>query len=651
MKALSPEEIASYLTQLAVLLAVSYIGGQIMKRFKQPALVGNILGGMLIGPSVLGHWLPKLQLSIFKPDQNQANMLSAIAWVGLLLFLMEAGLDVKLDVLRRNGKLSVLVSAGGIILPLICGFVLGQHLPEQMLVHPNDRLSLSLFLGVSMAISALPPIAMILREKKMIRNKVGQIALGAAMLDDVFAWVLVAVSTGLYLTGSFSVLAAAKSVGAAVLFLGLSFVVGRPLLRRFMQWHNEFAPGASAQLSVLIVFGITGSLITIWLGLESAFGIFVAGILLASLPMLQRNAVNALSLIISSFLAPLYFGLAGLRLNLWDVLNWHTFSLLLLVISLAFVGKLIGVYLGAWAGGMSLWERLAMGFGMNARGGTEIIIATLCLSIGLLTRELYSIIVVMAIVTVILSGPPMAWALGYIRTKKEEIDPSTPEFLIDEALVDPHQALDLAESEELRLAERLRFYCRAMGPASPHREEADSIRRPFSSVAQAVENYLQKIASNSLCPNTSLQLIRLQNQLGLLRYLEDSLRMLYVSSEKIPESGEFGKNLSTYAERLDFLLVAMKDAMKHKDSTSAPTLLSLTENEGELMANVRNDYLSDESGPDSPERSAFFQVAHGFEQTLWLLNRIALLAQPIIEMEESCNTVPAGARSSHPVAA
>ncbi len=86
MKALSPEEIASYLTQLAVLLAVSYIGGQIMKRFKQPALVGNILGGMLIGPSVLGHWLPKLQLSIFKPDQNQANMLSAIAWVGLLLF-------------------------------------------------------------------------------------------------------------------------------------------------------------------------------------------------------------------------------------------------------------------------------------------------------------------------------------------------------------------------------------------------------------------------------------------------------------------------------------------------------------------------------------------------------------------------------------
>jgi Kef-type K+ transport system membrane component KefB len=635
MKSLSPEDIASYLTQLTVLLAFSYLGGQLMKRLKQPALVGNILAGILLGPSVLGHWFPELQLWIFKPDQNQANMLSAIAWVGLLLFLMEAGLDVKLDVLKRNGYLSLLVSAGGIILPLLSGFFLGQLLPERLLVHPQDRLPLSLFLGVSMAISALPPIAMILREKKMIRSKMGQIALGAAMLDDVFAWVLVAVATGLYLTGSFSALAAAKSVGAALLFLGFSFLLGRPLLRRFMQWHNVFAPGASAQLSVLIIFGITGSLITIWLGLESAFGIFVAGILLASLPMLQRNAVHALSLIISSFLAPLYFGLAGLRLNLWDVANWSTFSVLLLVIGIACIGKMVGVYFGAWLGGMPFWERMAMGFGMNARGGTEIIIATLCLSIGLLTREMYSVIVVMAVVTVILSGPTMSWALSHIRMKKEETDPASPEYLMDEALADPHQALDLAELEELRLAERLRLYCQALiGSPSEKMGAVDSIQESFSSVAQAVENFLQKLASQSLCPNTSLQLIRLQNQLGLLRYLEDTLRLLYLNSRKISGTGQFGENLLDYGRKLDLLVSDMKDAMKHQEPTAAAKLLSSTDRECDFLANVRRDFAQRDSGPDSPERSAFFQVAHGFEQTLWLLHRMAILAEPVISLKQ-----------------
>lgn len=319
LKALSPEEVVIFLTQTSVLLAVAHIGGELMRRFRQPALIGNILGGMLLGPTILGHYFPSVQLSIFVPDQNQANMLSAITWVGLLLFLMEAGFDVRLDLLRKNASVCMMVSAGGLVIPMVSGFMLGQFLPESILEDPSHRLVFSIFMAVAMSISAIPPLAMILREKNMLRDNIGQISLGAAMLDDIFAWILIGITTSLHVTGNFSVLAVGKSAGSAFLFLGLCFFLGLPLMKRFIRWHNTVSPGASPQLSILIIFGIAGSLITSWLGLESALGVFIVGMLLGSAGVLQHNAIHALGLLVSSFLAPLYFGLAGLRLNLWSV--------------------------------------------------------------------------------------------------------------------------------------------------------------------------------------------------------------------------------------------------------------------------------------------------------------------------------------------
>jgi Kef-type K+ transport system membrane component KefB len=251
IRPLSPIEIESFLLQIAVLLGVAYVGGQVFKRWKQPTLIGNIIAGVLLGPTILGHWFPEFQILIFKPDQTQANMLSAITWVGLLLFLMEAGIDVNLNVLKRTGSQSIWVSAGGLVIPMISGFTLGALIPENFLIKSSDRFTLSLFLAVSMSISALPPIAMVLREKSMLRHKIGQIALGSAMLDDIVAWILVAVMTSLYLTGHFDGLAAAKTTGAALTFLGISYAVARPLMTRFISWHNVISPGASAQLRYL----------------------------------------------------------------------------------------------------------------------------------------------------------------------------------------------------------------------------------------------------------------------------------------------------------------------------------------------------------------------------------------------------------------
>ena len=628
IRPLSPIEIESFLLQIAVLLGFAYVGGQVFKRWKQPTLIGNIIAGVLLGPTILGHWFPEFQILIFKPDQTQANMLSAITWVGLLLFLMEAGIDVNLNVLKRTGSQSIWVSAGGLVIPMISGFTLGALIPENFLIKSSDRFTLSLFLAVSMSISALPPIAMVLREKSMLRHKIGQIALGSAMLDDIVAWILVAVMTSLYLTGHFDGLAAAKTTGAALTFLGISYAVARPLMTRFISWHNGISPGASAQLSILIFFGITGGVITSWLGLESALGVFVVGILIGAAPSLQKNAVHALSLIVSAFLAPLYFGLAGLRLNLWSVLEWNTSGLLLTVLSVAFVSKLIGVYLGAWIAGLSKWERVTLGFGMNARGGTEIIIATIGLSIGLLSKEIYSIIIVMAVVTVILAVPLMTWALSKIALEGEPEDPLALQYICEEALADPHTALDAVENEEIRLARKLKKYCFTMRNSLGSNEDAQlqEIVVPFEAIAKSIEIFQKQIASQMLCPWTSAQLIGLQNTLGLLRYIEESLRLLCTNIANIRQPSPMTKNLKAYADMLDSLLDAMIEALSLKDAASIKKFTHLAEDSGRLLDGLCDDYLI---LGNVEERKSLFQIAHVFEQTLWLFQVTAQTLRPL----------------------
>ena len=628
IRPLSPIEIESFLLQIAVLLGFAYVGGQVFKRWKQPTLIGNIIAGVLLGPTILGHWFPEFQILIFKPDQTQANMLSAITWVGLLLFLMEAGIDVNLNVLKRTGSQSIWVSAGGLVIPMISGFALGALIPENFLIKSSDRFTLSLFLAVSMSISALPPIAMVLREKSMLRHKIGQIALGSAMLDDIVAWILVAVMTSLYLTGHFDGLAAAKTTGAALTFLGISYSVARPLMTRFISWHNGISPGASAQLSILIFFGITGGVITSWLGLESALGVFVVGILIGAAPSLQKNAVHALSLIVSAFLAPLYFGLAGLRLNLWSVLEWNTSGLLLTVLSVAFVSKLIGVYLGAWIAGLSKWERVTLGFGMNARGGTEIIIATIGLSIGLLSKEIYSIIIVMAVVTVILAVPLMTWALSKIALEGEPEDPLALQYICEEALADPHTALDAVENEEIRLARKLKKYCFNMRNSLGSNEDAQlqEIVVPFEAIAKSIEIFQKQIASQMLCPWTSAQLIGLQNTLGLLRYIEESLRLLCTNIANIRQPSPMTKNLKAYADMLDSLLDAMIEALSLKDAASIKKFTHLAEDSGRLLDGLCDDYLI---LGNVEERKSLFQIAHVFEQTLWLFQVTSQTLRPL----------------------
>ncbi len=411
-----------FLFQLAIILGFAHFLGELMRRWKQPAVVGNILAGLLLGPSVFGHWFPAAQLAVFPHDQNQSNLLAATTWLGLLLLLFSTGLETDFNLIVRKGRVAFLISIGGLIVPFASGFYLGRYMPASLLARPDGRLAFSLFLAVAMCISALPIIAIILRDLKVLRLEVGQLTLAAAMIDDTIGWILLSVVSGLVLSGRFEFLFALRTLGLALLFLLLSFTLGKPLIRWIVTWTDNVTPGPSAQLAVLICVGLLASAFTHWLGLESVLGIFVVGMLAGMVPRLRGDTVRSLDLVVTSFLAPIYFGLAGLRVNLWSLLNRQTLLIVVIVIAVACLGKLIGVYLGAWTGRVPAWERLAISFGMNARGSMEVVVATVGFSMGILTYQMYSVIVVMAVATALMAGPAMRWALSHSSVSSSEAE-------------------------------------------------------------------------------------------------------------------------------------------------------------------------------------------------------------------------------------
>jgi Kef-type K+ transport system membrane component KefB len=434
LKGLPPGMLMYLLLQLVVLLGTAHLLGELARRWKQPAVLGNILAGVLLGPSVLGHWFPALQLAIFPHDQNQGNLLSAVTWIGLLLLLVSTGLETDLDLIVRRWRISIFASAGGIVVPLVSGYFLGKFIPGSFLAHPGDRLAFSLFIAVAMCISSLPVLASIMREMKTIPPNTRHIALAAAMMDDTVGWTLLAIVSGLFLSGRFDKWIVVHMVGIAVLFLLASYIVGRPLVRRIVSWTDSVSPHHSAQLAVLVLLGLAGGSITHSMGMEATLGAFIVGVLVGTVPSIRKETSNSLDLIVTSFLGPIYFGLAGTRFDLWGLLHWDTFLVALAVIGIACFGKIVGVYFGAWSGGVSHWERLALSFGMNARGAVEIIVATLGYSMGLLSLQMYSIIVLMAVATAVMAGPMMKWAVSHLDTVGSEVEQLPASGLAHDAL-------------------------------------------------------------------------------------------------------------------------------------------------------------------------------------------------------------------------
>ena len=401
-------------------MLVGRLLGEIMIRFKQPGVMGQLIAGLVLGPSLLGAVFPDWHHVIFPNAKEQKAMLDAVSQFGVLMLLLLTGMETDLKLVRRTGVASAIASIAGIVIPFACGVALGEALPDSMLPDPGKRLITSLFLGTALSIASVKIVATVIREMNFLRRTVGQVILASAIIDDTVGWMITAVIFSLALQGHVDMWSIAQSVLGTLAFMGLSLTIGRRLVFMIIRWVNDVFASDFAVITAILLIMCAMAIITDLIGVHTVLGAFVAGILIGESPILTRHIDEQLRGLVIAFFMPVFFGTAGLSADLTILKDMNLLLLTLGLIAIASVGKFGGAFVGGKLAGLTFRESLALGTGMNARGSTEVIVATIGLSMGALSQNLFTMIVTMAVITTMAMPPTLRWALSRLPMRKEE---------------------------------------------------------------------------------------------------------------------------------------------------------------------------------------------------------------------------------------
>ena len=399
-----------FLIALAVLLGTAKLVGELGRKLGLPLVVGEILAGILLGPTVLSRALPSLGQALFHGTAMR-QMLSGYTTLAVVLLLVVAGLEVDLGIVLRRGREAIFASTFGMLAPLAGGIVLGLALPDSDLIAPDRRGLFALFMGVALSISALPVIAKTLLDLGLFKTDLGLVVMSAAMVNDLVGWLGFSVLVGPMRGAALDVQRLSITVGLTLAFGAALLTVGRSAIDRLLSRFGESSGGV---VSLVIVLALVGASVTEALGVHAVLGSFIVGVAIGDSPSLRERTRATIHDFVTSVFAPVFFASLGLRV---DFLRAFDPRLCILVFTIASVTKVVGCTLGAKVGGFNWREAGAVGFGLNARGAMEIILALLALEAGLLKEQVFVALVVMAIGTSLLSGPMMKRLL---YTKEEE---------------------------------------------------------------------------------------------------------------------------------------------------------------------------------------------------------------------------------------
>ena len=305
-----------FFIELGILLLVGRLLGEAANRLGQPSVIGQLLGGLLLGPSVFGLLFPSAQHFLFPTEGTQKNMIDAVAQLGILMLLLLTGMETDLQLVRRVGRAAVTVAAAGVALPFVCGFALGEFIPAEFLPRPDARLVTSIFLGTALSISSVKIVAMVVREMNFMRRDLGQIIVASAILEDTMGWVIIAVALGLAANGNVDLWSVARTIGGTALFLALSFTIGRKIVFTLIRWTNDHLESDFPVITTILVIMIAMAVTTDLIGVNTVLGAFVAGILIGESPILTQHIDERLRGLIVALFMPVFFGLAGLSADL-----------------------------------------------------------------------------------------------------------------------------------------------------------------------------------------------------------------------------------------------------------------------------------------------------------------------------------------------
>jgi len=393
------------LCQIAVILIVSRIVGVLAERVGQPKVVGEMLAGILLGPSLFQIVAPGTFDALF--PGSSLGSLNVLSQIGIIIFLFLIGLELDPKLLRGRGHAAVVISHTSIVFPMVLGFGLMFYLFPHHYAPGTPFLPVALFMGAAMSVTAFPVLARILTERNLHKTRIGAIAITCAAVDDVTAWCLLAVVVAV---------AKAESVGAVgwtillacVYIAGMMFLV-RPFLKRLQDVHDRQGRLGQDMVALILILVLVSALITEWIGIHALFGAFMIGAVMPKGGRFVRSLTEKLEDFTVVFLLPLFFAYTGLQTQIGLLNSVELWLEALLIIVVACLGKFGGSTIAGKLCGLPWREASAIGTLMNTRGLMELVILKVGLDLGVISPSVFAMMVIMALVTTALTTPVLSW--------------------------------------------------------------------------------------------------------------------------------------------------------------------------------------------------------------------------------------------------
>jgi len=399
---------------LAVLLGAAKLAGELMQKLDQPAVLGEIMAGILLGPTVLGHFRPNVYAYLFPSTGAMPLVLDTVATLGVVFFLLTAGMEIDLRSIYRQGKSALLVSFFGVIVPFAFGFGTAWLFPEYLGAQSGaDTLIFSLFVGTALSISALPVIAKILMDLNLLRSEMGTVVMSSAMFDDLVGWILFSLILGMMKADPHSIGGVKRTILLVAGFTILALTVVRWLIDKLVPWIQAHTSWPGGILGFIFTLTLGSAAFAEYAGIHAVFGAFIMGIAVGESTHLRKRTTEIIHQVAANVFAPFFFASIGLRTNF--VTNFNL-GITVTVIAVACLGKLIGAGYGARLGGMDRSTSWGVGLAMNARGAMEMILGLLALQAGLIRDSMFVALVTMALFTSLASAPAIRFLVRRRRS-------------------------------------------------------------------------------------------------------------------------------------------------------------------------------------------------------------------------------------------
>lgn len=393
--------ISILLMQIVVIIVTAGLFGRLFRKMGQPPVMGEMIAGIVLGPSVLGFFFPEAMGFLF--PRSSMETLRLLSQIGVVLFMFVVGMELNLRHLREKGTAVVMISHASIVVPFLLGSTLALFLYRELAPPGTSFSAFALFIGVAMSITAFPVLARILEDRGLSQTYLGSIVLTCAAVNDVTAWCILALVIAI--VNATGVVVSLATLLFTVLFAAAMLFIVRPQLSRLVKETPRSSLHSRRLIGAMLAFVLVCALITETIGIHALFGAFVAGVVMPSAVDFRNFLKEKIESFSAAALLPLFFAFTGLRTQVSLLNDWQSWALCGVIILVAIAGKLVGSMLMSRWMGMSWSHSFAIGTLMNTRGLVELVVLNIGYDLGILSGRIFAMIVLMALVTTFMTGP------------------------------------------------------------------------------------------------------------------------------------------------------------------------------------------------------------------------------------------------------